>query len=114
MAKYTAHPGNLNTRVELYKWTTVKEATGEGKKTLTTLGKRWVERRDVSGSEDEEGKMVALSVTRYIMRYESDLLNNGHEYVIKDQDGDFEINSVTLVGVQRNKFIELKCSKRSE
>jgi len=112
MANATIHPGQLKTQVELFKYSTVKNATGEAVKTAVSLGKKFVMRKDAAGGEDEEGKLVSLSVAKYIMRYDRDILAKGTEYFVRDQDGDYEINSVILIGPLRNKFIELKCSKR--
>lgn len=112
MAYQTTHPGQLKTLVELFKYTNVKNAQGEAVKTAVSLGKKFVMRKDTPGGEDEEGKLVSLSVAKYIMRYNSDILKKGTEYFVRDQDGDYEINSVILIGALRNKFIELKCSKR--
>lgn len=112
MEKVVVHPGQLKTRVELFHYTSTKTPTGEAVKTAVSIGKLFVKRVDAHGGENEEGKLVSLSVARYIMRYSKNVLEKGTEYFIRDQDGDYEINSVILVGTQRNKFIECKCSKR--
>jgi head-tail adaptor len=114
MEKLAIHPGQLKTQVELFEYTTTKDTTGEAVKTAVSKGKKFVQRKDTPGGEDEEGKLVSLSVAKYIMRYNADVLSNGTKYFIRDQDGDYEINSVILIGPHRNRFIELKCSKRGD
>ncbi|WP_417832781.1 hypothetical protein [Terasakiella sp.] len=114
MAENTVFAGEMNTLVELYKETTTKNASSETVKTPVSLGQKFVKRIDLGGSEELDGRLISLSVAKYIMRYDKDILTNGTKYYITDQDGDFQINSVNLFGTQRNKFIELKCSKRGE
>lgn len=109
------HPGQLNTLVEVMQWVTLKNAEGEAVKSLSPLSKKFVQRKDAIQGEDEEGKLVPLNVVRYIMRYDRDMLRKGNEYVIRDQDGEYEINSVVLQAAHpRNRYMELKCSKRGE
>lgn len=114
MAENTVYAGELNTLVELFKTTTTKNASSEMVKTPVSLGQKFVKRIDIGGSEELDGRLISLNVAKYHMRYDRDILTNGTKYYIKDQDGDYEINSVNLWGSQRNKFIELKCSKRGE
>lgn len=114
MATSTVFAGEMNTLVELFKNTITKNTSSETVKAAVSLGKKFVKRMDLPGSEELDGRLISLSVAKYIMRYDSDILKNGTEYYIKDQDGDYEINSVALFGTQRNKFIELKCSKRGD
>lgn len=114
MATNLVFAGELNTLVELFKNTITKNASSETVKAAVSLGQKFVKRIDIGGSEDLEGRLISLSVAKYIMRYDKDILKNGTKYYITDQDGDFQINSVNLFGTQRNKFIELKCSKRGE
>jgi hypothetical protein len=108
------HAGELNRVVELFSKTYVNQSTNERVKNDTSLGQKRVMRVDVSGTEAEQGKLVALSVCKYIMRFDLDVLTNGTKYFIRDIDGDYEVNSVSITGPGRNRFLELKCSSRGE
>lgn len=106
------HAGEFNRYVEFF--TTVKEMTPtkERVEVPLSLGRKKVKRIDVSGEEDEDGKLIALSVSRFQMRYDRDILLNGSKYYIEDDGMKFQINSVNLYGPGRNRFLELKCSSR--
>ena len=104
--------GALNRRVEAFRYTDTSNAQAEAVKSAVSLGYVRVNRRDVAQSEDEYGRLVALSVCRFVMRYREDFLQNGTKYFIRDLDGDYEVTSVTVLPTrQRNKFLELKTSK---
>jgi len=115
MANEKVSIGQLKTVVEVFQYSDVKSTTGEAQKNEQSLGRHRVMRVDAVGKEDVEGRLVGLSVCKYIMRYNEDYLKEGNKYMVRDVDGDWEVNSVRLLpGVQRNRFIELKCSKRGE
>jgi head-tail adaptor len=102
--------GQLNRRVELFKYSMQPSPTSERIREEESLGKIWVERQEVSGTEEEEGKLIALSVAKFRMRFSQDIFKNGTQYFIRDLDGDYYVNSVAIFG-GRNRFMELKCSK---
>ncbi|HET8885232.1 MAG TPA: head-tail adaptor protein [Salinimicrobium sp.] len=109
----TVNVGKLNRRVELFKKVEAKQPTGERTHTVESLGKAWVERIEVSGNEDDnDGQILSLSVCRFIIRFTRDLLITGPQYFIRDEDGDYEIHSTQIIG--RNRFLELKCSRRGQ
>lgn len=103
------HAGEYNRRVELYEFSTGPSTTGERVRTDNLLKQLWAKRIEVSGSEVAEGKVLSLSVLKFEVRYDQDLLINGTKYFIRDLDGDYRINSV---GIKSRAEIELKCSKR--
>ena len=105
-------PGEFDRRVELFKHSKAAQSTAERKQTEVSLGKRWVKRIEVSGSEEVEGKVMSLSVLRYRLRFEKDVLINGESYFLRDTDGDYRVNSVSIIG--RNRELELKCSRRGK
>lgn len=108
------HAGELNRRVELFKYEAVATETAERTRTEVSLGVKWVKRIDVSGQEEEEGRILSLSVCRFVIRFSSDLVVNGENYFLRDIDGDYQVNSVSLTGQGRNRFLELKCSRRGK
>lgn len=110
----TIHAGELNRVVELFTLAYVNQSTNERVKTEQSLGKLRVKRIDVSGTEEEFGKLVALSVCKFIMRFNTNVFTQGTKYFIRDIDGDYEVNSVSITGQGRSRFLELKCSSRGE
>lgn len=96
----------------MFKFGAQPSSTGERAKSEVSLGKRWVKRIEVSGNEEEDGKLIPLSVLRYKMRFEKDVLINGEQYFFRDEDGDYRVNSVSIIG--RNRELELKCSSRGK
>jgi hypothetical protein len=108
----TIHSGQLNRRVELFKYEKQASDVSERVRVETSLGKVWVNRIEVYGNEEEEGKLIPLSVCRFQMRYNLDILKNGTGYFLRDLDGDYQINSVAITGAVRNSYMELKCSRR--
>lgn len=114
MAKDAVFAGQLQSRVEVFKYTKVTNTSGEAVKTAVSLGKKWAKRVDVSGTEDDDGRLIPLNVAKFLMRYSSDLVVNGTKYFIRDYDGDFEVNSVVEFGSRRKSFLEIKTSKRGE
>lgn len=108
------HAGQLNRLVELFKYESVTTDTGERVRNEVSIGKKWVHRIDVSGREEEEGRVLPLRVCQFVIRFSKDLILNGESYFIRDIDGDYQVNSVSLTGQGRNRFLNLKCSSRGK
>lgn len=113
MKKEIVHKGTLNRRVELFKKQDTNNAASERIHSEVLIGKIWVNRDDVSGDEDDEdGQIKSLAVCKFITAYSKDLFKNGAKYFIRDVDGDYEINALAIIG--RNRFLELKASRRGK
>lgn len=110
MGNQTTHAGELDRRVELFKFEVANSDTSEKKRTATSLGKIWANRGFLSGGEEEDGKLVSLSVERFTIRFNRAIFTDGVQYFIRDIDGDFYVNSTALSG-SGNRFLILKCSK---
>ncbi len=101
--------GELNQRIELISFTETKSTTNTPIKTENEPVKRWAKVIDVTGSEDEDGKIRALSVRSYIITYSLSVLQNGTKMLIRDVDGDYNIHHAGMKGNKR--YLVLKCSK---
>ncbi len=108
----TTHAGELNRRVELFEFALVKSPTSEKVRQESSLGKFWVSRQDLSGSEEEDGKLNAVAQVKFKMRYSQAIFKNANQYFFRDLDGDFYVNAVALIG-GRNRMLELKCVKNA-
>lgn len=102
--------GELDARIELIQFSYTQTTTGAPIKTESSLGSVWCKIIDVSGSEDEEGKIRALNVRKYVIRYQSTVYTNASNIYIKDADGTYNINHAEEVG--RKHFLVLKAQKR--
>ena len=94
----------LDTIITIVSITLVKDET------LTELGTLHAKRINVSGEEEEEGKIKWLSVRKYLTRYSAQLLADGVTMYIRTDEGDFNIHNVEPEG--RKQWLVLKCSKR--
>ncbi|WP_271856077.1 phage head completion protein [Patiriisocius marinus] len=113
MAK-TLFAGELNAPIQLLEQVTVQNSHSESVKTWVVKSTKFSKRIDAGGSEELDGRLIALSVCKYIIRYDAEILKTGTQLAIRDIDGDYDIHSVAHYGTQRNKFIEIKCSKRGD
>ena len=102
--------GNLNRLIVLKKITTVVSSTGEETKTEVLYKTVYAQLNDLSGSENEDGKVMYLNVRKYIVRYNLEILTAGETMLITDIDGTYNIHSIEQIG--RRDYLALKCSKR--
>ncbi|MFD1292636.1 head-tail adaptor protein [Lutibacter holmesii] len=103
--------GTLNQPVILNKITTVVSETGQKSKSeVQFINPLWAYLDDVSGNESVDGKVIALNVRKYTVRYNEEILTEGDKMVIVDADGSYNIHSIEQLG--RKTYLVLKCSKR--
>lgn len=103
--------GQLRHPVILKKIQTTVSTTGEKiKSEIDFINPLWASLSDVSGGENEDGKIMYLSVRKYIVRYNLELLKEGEKMLIVDVDGTYNINSIEQIGFKN--YLVLKCSKR--
>ena len=103
--------GQLDARVSIIERTRTTSTTGEKTVVETLFNTVWARIDDVSGQEEEDGKVIALNVRKYILRYDPDLeIKNITDLYIQDMNDLYNIHSVAYIG--RKEYIQLKCSKR--
>lgn len=103
--------GQLDTRISIKENVRVTSTTGEKTTTPTLFNTVWSKVEDVTGNEDVDGKIIALNVRKYIVRYDPALVVKQITDMFIDHDGDvYNIHSVSYQG--RKEYITLKCSKR--
>ena len=112
MAQVIIHPGQLNRLLPVMKHDTLPSETSEHTRTDVLVANVWASRLDADGTEEVEGKEIAVRRARYIVRFSLDLLRNGSDYFIREAEADYYIKSVSLTGQGRNRFLELKCTSR--
>ncbi|MFD0762985.1 head-tail adaptor protein [Lutibacter aestuarii] len=84
--------------------------TGEDVPLEVNFKQVWASLDDLSGSEDADGKIIALNVRKYVIRYIKEVVISGVEMLVVDEDGTYNITSVQQLG--RKNFLLLKCRKR--
>ena len=87
-----------------------ESASGEDIPIETAFKYVWANLDDLSGSESEDGKIIALNVRKYTIRYIKEVVLNGVEMLIVAEDGTYNITSVQQIG--RKNYLLLKCRKR--
>jgi head-tail adaptor len=111
MIKSNTYIGQLNERVNIIERARVTSATGEKTITDTLFGSFWSKIDDVSGNEEEDGKIIALNVRRYTIQYNPALVEKQiTDMYVQDNTGYYNIHSVSYIGYKE--YIQLKCSKR--
>lgn len=103
--------GQLDARISIIEETDVTSSTGEKTHTESTLATVWAKIDDVSGTEDVEGKVLALNVRKYTIRYNPDVVAKQINTLVVDDAGEkYNIHSTAFIG--RKEFMQLKCSKK--
>lgn len=111
MSKNSVYSGQLDARITIIE--NVRATSGTGGKTDTPapLGEFWAKVEDVSGNEEEEGKIIALNVRRYIIRHNLTIVSKKITDLTIDHGGEiYNIHSSQHLG--RKEYIVLKCSKK--
>ena len=104
--------GQLRSRITLKQFQKTTDTTGEFLEEETPYKEVFAYLQDVTGGESEEGKILALSVRKYTIRYDLEVLKNGVKMLLFDETEEttYNINSVEQVGFK--KYLTLKCSKK--
>lgn len=87
-----------------------KTSTGETIKEEIEIGEISAKREDNGGNETEDEKIFYLQNRVYTIRYVQCIHLNGEEMFVRDNDGDYQIYSVEVIG--RNEFLKIKTTKR--
>jgi len=109
---YQVNSGELNVRIGIYSRATTKGPTGESSQAETLLFDRWAKRIDGATSEAEDGQLVAVTSTSFVIRWDPQVMaSNKTGLFLRDIDGDFEVKGITLVDARR-RWLELKTVRR--
>lgn len=103
--------GQMDVRIGLYENVRATSTTGNREKTLLLFRECWAKEEFISGSEEEDGKIFALNVKKYTIRYNPTLQTKQiTDMVLMHGDDAYNIYSVSQIGKQE--FTVLKCSRR--
>ena len=103
--------GSLDVRISIYKKeVSSTTTTGETIKADVLLKETWASRYDKSSNEEEEGKIYLVAVREYVIRYNSEIVQDGETMFIRDVDGDYNIYGIEQIG--RKDYLRLNAVKR--
>jgi len=94
----TPYIGQLDHKIQVIKETLVQNALGEQKPTQSIIAEPWAFMEESGGNEDVEGKVRHLINRKYTIRYSSDILKNGSDYLVLDNGIKYEIYHVMAIG----------------
>lgn len=112
MTNDKVYVGQLDRRVAIHRYTTVKDDIGESNKQQQLLVETWSKVQHVSGTEQTEGKVISLNVRDYIIRFVQAVYDDGEMLGIVDalDQGVFDIYAVEMIG--RKEYLRLKARRR--
>lgn len=103
--------GQLDVRISIIEEDHTTSGTGEKTITESNLANAWAKVDDISGSEALDGKVIALNVRKYTIRYNPVIAAKQINTLLVDHDGEkYNIHSTALIG--RKEFMVLRCSKK--
>jgi head-tail adaptor len=103
----TPYIGQLDRRIQIVQLTVVRNSVGEQITTEVEVCMAQSMMKDVSGSEDVEGKVKHLVNRTYMIRHNDQVATNGLNYVLVDGSQKFEITNIKTIG--RRQYLELIC-----
>ncbi len=115
--------GRLNRKVEFFENVTSKDQSGESIEVENLLKSRMVHRIDAVGDESAAGdsaygigggRLLALAVCKFQMRFDKDIAAKASRLFIRDFDGDWQVVGPFRLLDSRRRYIELRCRKRGE
>jgi head-tail adaptor len=105
-----AFAGQRDIRVEIVKYTTVKNNINEDVKNVASVGFFYARVEDLSGSETTDGKVMHIINRIYTVPYNTEVHAKGEHMVVKDGPREYRIYYVQEVG--RKEQLKLKCTNR--
>lgn len=103
--------GNFKDKIQVLEKVKTKDATGSAVVVERVLKTCWSQQIEVSGSEDEEGKVRAIFDAAFIIKYDTRLAKGkAIGMLIKDAD-DVLFNIESVVEVTFRKFLRINAVK---
>lgn len=101
--------GQLDRVIQIIAQISTQNTMGEQKPSDSVVAQPWAYMIESGGEEDVDGKIRHLIDRKYIIRYNSDVLTNGHKYIVRDNSVDYEVYHVMELG--RRKHLQLLVKK---
>jgi len=108
--KNTLKIGQLDRRIQVVALSHTTTTTGSTSTADTVVANLWAKAIDVNGTEEEDGKVFALAVRKYVIRYNATIAASGERMWIIDGTDRYNIHSIALKG--RKQYLILNTSKK--
>jgi hypothetical protein len=88
-----------------------KDAAGSPLETIASSKYCWAQQVDVSGSDEEEGKVRVLFDASFFIKYDKTLIKGQYAgMVVEDEDG-FEFDISSIIQIEYKKFLRINAVK---
>lgn len=98
--------GQMDRLIEIIEKKKATNSLGEIKTTESIVASPWAHMKDVSGTEDVEGKIKHLVNRTYTIRYNSVVKEKSNQLVVNDDGTRYEVLHVIEIG--RKSHLELR------
>lgn len=102
--------GQLDRRVQFVELMRTITSTGATSTVDNVVANLWAKIVDITGTEENDGKVFALAVRKYIIRYDETIAKSGERMWIIDGEDRYNIHSIALQG--RKQYLILNTSKK--
>lgn len=99
--------GQMDRKVQIVEVTKTKTSTGFEEDTDVAVCEPFAFMEEVSGGEDEEGKVIHLVDRTYTVRYRSEIKAGQNKLFLIDGSQRYEVNHIKEIG--RNSHLKLMC-----
>lgn len=100
--------GQLDRKVSIKKLAKSQSDTGATKTVETLVVRCSASMNEKSGNEELDGKVMHEVNRSYIIRFNTDIVKNGKDYILIDAGVKYKINHISEMG--RRRFLDLKVS----
>ncbi len=108
MANDQVFTGQRDRKIEIVKFTKTKNAINEVATAEVSVGFFWAAMKDISGNENEEGKVIHLINRTYTIPYVAEVKTGGDHMVVKDEGSLFQVYHVQELGRKAQLLLKVK------
>lgn len=102
----------LKDRISIVEFVKTTSASGEPEKSERVVKSCRANHKEISGNEEEDGKVRALFTDHFVIRYDNQFTKGrAAEMYVKDDEG-FAYNIVSVVEIQRKKYLQINTVRR--
>lgn len=103
--------GNFKTKIKIKQVVKSKDAAGSPVENVSVLKNLWSQRIDVSGSDEDEGKIRVLFDASFFIKYDRTLVRGQYANMIVEDDNGFDFKIESVIEVEFRKFLRINTVK---
>ena len=103
--------GNFKTKIKVKQVVKSKDAAGSPVETVSVLRTLWAQQVDVSGSEEDEGKIRVLFDASFFIKYDKALIKGQYAGMLVEDENGFEFKIESVIEVSFRKFLRINAVK---